>query len=338
MSVTYKAAGVNRQAAETSKRRIAELARRTFSENVLSDIGLFGGFFRLDRQRYRDPVLVSSVDGVGTKLKIAFMTGMHHTVGEDLVNHCVNDLMTSGAEPLFFLDYLAVGSLNPDVVEQILRGLVRGCENAGCVLLGGETAEMPDFYRPGEYDLAGTIVGVVERDEIIDGKAIQPGDVLIGLPSKGLHTNGYSLARKVLFELKNFKPDDFIDELGCTVGEELLRVHRSYRNAILAVRNRVAIKGMAHITGGGLLANVGRILPPGLAARIDWQAWDVPPIFSFIQRCGNVSTEEMRRVFNMGMGYVFATTHEEADTVLAALTAMGEKAAAIGEVVAAQGP
>jgi phosphoribosylformylglycinamidine cyclo-ligase len=300
----YRQAGVDIDAGNAAVRRIKSLARATFTPGVLSEIGSFGGLFRLDRNSYREPVLVSSADGVGTKLKVAFMTGRHGTVGADLVNHCVNDILVQGAEPLFFLDYLATGRLSPDVVEQVVAGIARGCRENGCALIGGETAEMPGFYADGEYDLAGFIVGIVERERIVDGRSIVPGDVLIGLPSAGLHTNGYSLARRVLFDVAGFATDTVVPELGSTVADALLAPHRSYLPQIRPLLAGGLVKGMAHITGGGITENLPRVLPDRCGAVIDGNAWRVPPIFSLIQTRGHIATDEMFRVFNMGIGLI----------------------------------
>jgi phosphoribosylformylglycinamidine cyclo-ligase len=283
---------------------------------VLSDLGSFGGLFRLDQARYREPVLVSSADGVGTKLKVAFMTGRHDTVGADLVNHCVNDILVQGAEPLFFLDYLATGRLSPEVAEQVIAGIARSCRENGCALIGGETAEMPGFYADGEYDLAGFIVGIVEQSALIDGRTIAPGDAIIGLPSAGLHTNGYSLARRVLFERAGLTPDSFDAELGATIGDVLLAPHRSYLSAMRPVMQPGLVKGMAHITGGGITENLPRILPDGCAARIDRSAWSVPPIFRSIQRRGQIGVDEMYRVFNMGIGLIVVCAAVDDERVL----------------------
>jgi len=329
----YKDAGVDIDAGEQTVKTISKLAKLTFNENVVKDIGLFGSFYRLNCSKMNDPVLVSSVDGVGTKLKIAFMTGIHNTVGEDLVNHCVNDIMTSGAEPLFFLDYLALSKLEPRVVEQIVTGMARGCNNANCALIGGETAEMPGFYQPGEYDISGTIVGIVDAEKIIDGSEIRRGDVLVGLPSNGLHTNGYSLVRKIFFELNHFKVDDYIEELGCTLGEELLRVHRSYQPAILALKDQPYLHGMSHITGGGIEGNTNRILPGNSRLKIDWNSWDPLEIFYLIQQIGQVSEQEMRRVFNRGIGYVFVIDKNFIDAAIEVLNGIQQAPIIMGEVL-----
>jgi phosphoribosylformylglycinamidine cyclo-ligase len=329
----YRQAGVDIDAGNETVRRIKSLARSTFTAGVLSEIGSFGGLFRVDRERWREPVLVSSADGVGTKLKVAFMTGRHDTVGADLVNHCVNDVLVQGAEPLFFLDYLATGRLSPDVAEQVISGIARGCRENGCALVGGETAEMPGFYNDGEYDLAGFIVGIVDRDRIIDGRGIVPGDALIGLPSAGLHTNGYSLARRVLFDVVGLRPDSFVPEVGATVADALLAPHRSYLHAIRPLLDERAVKGMAHITGGGITENLPRILPQGCGAVIDRRAWRVPPIFTLIQERGGIATEEMFRAFNMGIGLIIACAAAACDAVLR----QSPGAVSIGEVVAATG-
>ena len=275
----YKSSGVDIDAGNETVRRIKRLAQATFTPGVLSDIGSFGGLFRLDTAAWKEPVLVSSADGVGTKLKVAFMANQHRTIGADLVNHCVNDILVQGATPLFFLDYLATGRLSPDVAEQIVEGLARACKENGCALLGGETAEMPGFYSEGEYDVAGFIVGAVDRAKIVDGRAIVPGDVLIGLPSNGLHTNGYSLARKIVFDELKLKVDSHLPDLGETVGEALLRTHRSYLTVIRPLLAGGLIKGMAHITGGGITDNLPRVLPPGSSARVNRSSWRVPAIF-----------------------------------------------------------
>jgi len=295
----YRDAGVDIDAANDAKERIKRLARATFTAGVMSEIGSFGGMFRADFSPMKEPVLVSSADGVGTKLRVAFMTGIHNTVGYDLVCHCVNDILVQGARPLFFLDYIAAGKLVPETVESVIEGLARGCKEAGCALIGGETAEMPGFYADGEYDVAGFIIGVVDRDKIIDGSGIRPGDVLIGLPSAGLHTNGYSLARKLLFEVAGYQPDSHVEELGCSAAQELLKPHRSYLAALEGLLESGVIKGLAHITGGGLLENIPRILPEGTGAEITVDSWPVLPVFKLLARIGNVPEREMLRTFNM---------------------------------------
>jgi len=330
----YKSAGVDIDAGNETVRRIKSLARATFTPGVLSEIGSFGGLFQLNTDRYREPVLVSSADGVGTKLKVAFITHRHDTVGADLVNHCVNDILVQGAEPLFFLDYLATGRLLPDVAEQVIAGVARGCRENGCALIGGETAEMPGFYADGEYDLAGFIVGVVERSGIIDGRGIAPGDALIGVPSAGLHTNGYSLARHVLFDLSGLTADTVVPECGSTVGEALLAPHRSYLTAMRPLIAAGLVKGMAHITGGGITENVPRILPAGCAASVDRSAWVVPPIFTTIQQRGRIGIDEMYRAFNMGIGLVVACAASDEVRVLAMLNE--QRAIVVGRVKAGE--
>lgn len=331
----YKAAGVDIDAGNETVRRIRSLARSTFTPGVLSDIGSFGGLFRLDRDRYREPVLVSSADGVGTKLKIAFMTGRHDTIGADLVNHCVNDILVQGAEPLFFLDYLATGRLSPAVAEQVIGGVARACKENGCALIGGETAEMPGFYADGEYDVAGFIVGIVEQAKLVDGRDVMPGNALIALPSAGLHTNGYSLARHVLFDRAGWTHDTVVEELGTTIGEALLAPHRSYLPFVRPLLDRGVLKGLAHITGGGITENVPRTLPDGCAAEVNLDTWSVPPVFRVLQKHGAIAREEMFRAFNMGVGLVLLCAAEEADRVIDLLKEAGEpNAFRIGSVVA----
>jgi phosphoribosylformylglycinamidine cyclo-ligase len=332
----YKHAGVDIEAGNEVVRRIRTLARGTFTPGVLSDIGSFGGLFRLDAAAgITDPVLVASADGVGTKLRIAFLTGIHRTIGIDLVNHCVNDILVQGAQPLFFLDYLATGRLNPDVAVEIVAGLSAGCRENGCALLGGETAEMPGFYADGEYDVAGFIVGAVARDRLIDGRAIRVGNALIGLPSSGLHTNGYSLARRIAFDIAGLRVDSFVRELDATIGEALLEPHRSYLPVIKPMLPSGLINGMAHITGGGITDNLPRILPAGTSAVIDRSRWDVPALFQWLQRTGNVPDEDMLRTFNMGIGLIIACEEAQADPLMAELARTGEpRAIRIGRVVA----
>ncbi len=325
----YRQSGVDIDAGNEAVRRIRSLARATFTPGVLSDIGSFGGLFRLDSHMFGEPVLVSSADGVGTKLRVAFMTGRHDTVGADLVNHCVNDILVQGARPLFFLDYLATGRLSPDIAEQVIAGVARGCRENGCALIGGETAEMPGFYRDGEYDIAGFVVGIVEQARIVDGRTIGPGDVLIGLPSTGLHTNGYSLARRVLFEHTGFTPGDFVPELGTTIGEALLAPHRSYLRLLAPLLDSGMIKGMAHITGGGITDNLPRILPEGCDAVIDAGAWDVPPIFTLLRSRGDIGITEMFRAFNMGIGLIAVCAAADRRELLRRLAQAGESDAAV---------
>jgi phosphoribosylformylglycinamidine cyclo-ligase len=333
----YKAAGVDIDAGNETVRRIRALARGTFTPGVLSEIGSFGGLFRLDRERHQHPVLVSSADGVGTKLKVAFMMGKHDTVGADLVNHCVNDILVQGAEPLFFLDYLATGRLSPAVAEQVVSGVARACKDNGCALIGGETAEMPGFYADGEYDIAGFIVGVVDEARIVDGRTVAPGDVLVALPSAGLHTNGYSLARRVFFEMAGWKPDTFVHELGATIGDVLLAPHRSYLRLVQPLIEGERVKGMAHITGGGLTENLPRALPEGCAAEVDLKAWSIPPIFQLLQQHGAIAREEMFRAFNMGVGLVIVCSPHDVEPAIDMLVRGGEpNAFRLGVVVAGE--
>ncbi len=333
--IDYKSAGVDIDAGNEAVRRIKHLARSTFTPGVLSEIGTFGGLFRLEPGRFADPVLVASADGVGTKLKVAFLAGRHDTVGEDLVNHCVNDILVQGARPLFFLDYLATGRLSPEVTEQVVTGIARGCRDNQCALLGGETAEMPGFYAPGEYDLAGFIVGVVDRERLIDGRRLAPGDVLIGLPSTGLHTNGYSLARRIVFDTLGLGVDAQIEEVGETVGEALLRVHASYLPAIAPLLDEPGlVRALAHITGGGITENLPRVLPEGCQASIDKGAWEVPPLFTFLEKAGGVPEDDMYRTFNMGIGLIVGCAAADVDRVLARIGPLpGPGPRVIGELV-----
>ena len=330
----YKSSGVDIDAGNETVRRIKGLAKATFTPGVLSDIGSFGGLFKLDTGAFKEPVLVSSADGVGTKLKVAFMADQHRTIGADLVNHCVNDILVQGATPLFFLDYLATGRLSPDVAEQIVEGLAKACQDNGCALLGGETAEMPGFYAEGEYDVAGFIVGAVDRANIIDGKSIAAGDVLIGLPSSGLHTNGYSLARKIAFDELKLTIDSHVPDLGETVGDAFLRTHRSYLPVIRPLLGRGLIKGMAHITGGGITDNLPRVLPPGTSARVNRTSWRVPAIFRWLGESGRVPEYDLRRALNMGIGMILVVAAKSADAVRKDLLNAGEaNSVVIGEIV-----
>lgn len=329
--LTYASAGVSIATADRAKGRIRRLARATFNRSVLADIGSFGGLFALPRG-LRQPVLVSSMDGVGTKLKLAFATGVHHTVGRDLVNHCVNDILVQGAAPLFFLDYIAMGKLAPATVAGLIEGLSRGCRENGCVLIGGETAEMPGFYAPGEYDIAGCIVGMVERRHLITGAAIRPGDQLLGLRSSGLHTNGYALARKLLLEKARYRPATRLPELGATVAEALLAEHRSYLPLLRPLLPR--LRGLAHITGGGLPGNLPRILPAGCAAEISLSAWEIPPLFRLLQRLGDVPAADMRRTFNLGIGMVCVVAPADQAAVERHLRRAGEDPVRLGRIVA----
>jgi phosphoribosylformylglycinamidine cyclo-ligase len=331
--VTYADAGVDISSGDRAKQRIKYLAQRTFTKNVLSEIGGFGGLFKLDTAKYKQPVLVSSADGVGTKLKIAFEMGIHHTVGADLVNHCVNDIAVQGAVPLFFLDYLATGLLDPEVLAKVVEGLADACRANGCALIGGETAQMPGFYSDGEYDLAGFIVGVAEREKIITGTKIKVGDVLIGLPSTGLHTNGYSLARKLFFETAGYKPDQYVNALKEKAGAALMKTHRSYLSVIQKLVTGDLVVGMAHITGGGITENLPRILPKAVSAVIDLGSWPVLPIFDHLRELGNVEQEEMLRTFNMGIGLIAAVPAEKFKRVKGLLDRASEKFYVIGRTV-----
>jgi phosphoribosylformylglycinamidine cyclo-ligase len=330
----YKQSGVDIESGDAAVRRIKDIARATFTPGVLSEIGAFGGMFRFPASTYQDPILISSADGVGTKLKIAFMSGIHDTVGADLVNHCVNDILVHGAEPLFFLDYLATGRLDPEVAAQIVSGMGRACRDNGCALIGGETAEMPGFYNAGEYDLAGFIVGVVDRPRLVDGRGISIGDRLIGLPSTGLHTNGYSLARQIVFEKLGLVFDSFVPEIGDTVSGALLSTHRSYLKCVRPLLARGVVKGMAHITGGGIPGNLSRILPERVSARIEPDSWPIPSLFSFLQKSGGVPLAEMYRAFNMGIGLILACAPEHVDLACGILKDLGESPVVIGEIVA----
>ncbi|MDZ7716482.1 MAG: phosphoribosylformylglycinamidine cyclo-ligase [Balneolaceae bacterium] len=328
---TYKDAGVDIEAGEKMVESIKGMVKETHSDAVLSNIGGFGGFFRPDLGSYKDPVFVSSVDGVGTKLIVAFKTGRYHTVGQDLVNHCINDIAVCGADPLFFLDYFSTGKLEQDVGYQVVSGFAKACKENGVALIGGETAEMPDIYSEGEFDLAGTIVGIVDRNQIINGDRIKKGDVLLGFKSTGLHTNGYSLARKVLFS--KYEVGDHVEKLGCTVGEALLAVHKSYLPLIKKLRDHDGVHGFSHITGGGIVGNTKRILPEGLQLDINWEAWEQPPLFSLIQRIGNVPVEDMRATFNLGIGLVAVVDPEVADTIRERAEELNEEAIEIGMVI-----
>lgn len=315
-SISYADAGVSIDNANRAVAKIREYARSTFNERTLTEIGSFGGMFSGAFPNMAEPILVASADGVGTKLKLAFETGVHNTVGADLVNHCVNDILVQGARPLFFLDYFATGKLDPEVTASVVEGMARACRENGCVLLGGETAEMPDFYPPGEYDLAGFIVGVVDRARVIDGKSIRQGDVVLGIPSNGLQTNGYSLGRKLFFEVGGYKVDTFIDELGSTVGEALLATHQSFLPQLSPLLDSGKIKGLAHITGGGFLENIPRILPESVSVEINRGSWPELPIFGLMQKLGNVSDKEMFRTFNMGIGMVLVCSTADAPELM----------------------
>jgi phosphoribosylformylglycinamidine cyclo-ligase len=337
-SITYKDSGVDIDAANEAVNRIKKLAKSTFNPNVLSDIGSFGGMFSGLFPEMREPVLVASCDGVGTKLKIAFLTGSHDTIGYDLVSACVGDILVQGARPLFFLDYIATGKLQPGVIESIVDGLARGCRESSCALLGGETAEMPGFYGDGEYDIAGFIVGVVDRAKVIDGSRIIAGDVVFGLPSLGLHTNGYSLARKLFLDVAGYKADSQVKELGCTVGEVLLRPHKNYLPSLhKLIEHEGLIKGMAHITGGGLVENIPRVLPSNVDVVIKEGSWPVPPVFTVMQRIGNVPREDMLRTFNLGIGMVVIVSASDAPRVRDHFAQINEPVYEIGNVTNGDG-
>jgi phosphoribosylformylglycinamidine cyclo-ligase len=325
----YRSSGVDIEAGNEVVRRIKGLARGTFTPGVLSEIGSFGGLFSLQDAGVTDTVLVASADGVGTKLKVAFLAGVHDTVGEDLVNHCVNDILVQGARPLFFLDYLATGRLAPDVAVAIVSGMSRACKANGCALLGGETAEMPGFYADGEYDLAGFIVGSVARERMLTGRTIEAGDVIVGVPSSGLHTNGYSLARGIVFDRLGLTVSSHVDALGTTVGEALLAPHRTYLPLVAPLLGSGVIRGMAHITGGGITDNLPRVLPEGLAAEIDLDAWAVPPLFAWLVAAGDVPRDDAYRTFNMGMGLLLVVADGDVEEVLARLTSAGELGARV---------
>jgi phosphoribosylformylglycinamidine cyclo-ligase len=332
----YREAGVDISAADAAKSRIKGLARATFNGQVLTEIGSFGGMFRPDLSRYREPVLVASTDGVGTKIKVAILAGVHDTVGYDLVAHCVDDILVQGASPLFFLDYVALGKMDPAKVEQIVAGFSRACSELGCPLIGGETAEMPGTYAEDDYDLAGFIVGVVEREKALP-RGVSEGDVLLGLPSSGLHTNGYSLARKVLFETLGHRVDTRLPELGTTVGRALLAPHRCYLAALEPLLERDKVRALAHITGGGFPGNIPRVLPEGLGAQLRRGSWEVPPLFRLIQKAGDVPDEEMVRTFNMGIGMVVVVAAGDLHDVEHSLERRGEPSFVIGRVVAGSG-
>jgi phosphoribosylformylglycinamidine cyclo-ligase len=337
MSISYKKAGVDIYEAEKFVKMISPIVRTTFRKEVLTDIGLFAGLFKLDIRKYKEPVLVSGTDGVGTKLKIAFQADKHDTVGIDLVAMCVNDILTLGAEPLFFLDYFATGKLNAEKASQVIKGIIEGCRQAGCALIGGETAEMPGFYKKNEYDLSGFAVGVINKSDIIHGKTINEGDVIIGVASSGLHSNGFSLVRKVLFDIGKIKIDQYVSELGCSIAEELLKPTEIYVKAYFTLKGKVKIKGMAHITGGGIPGNLPRILPKGKTSVIYKNSWEIHPIFQFIQKIGKITEVEMFKVFNMGIGYIFVVDAQDVKKALSLINNKGYRAYLIGEIVKGKG-
>ena len=328
----YADAGVNITVADQAKRRIAAMAGRTFRRGVLAPIGGFGALFQLDRKRWRNPILVSSADGVGTKLKIAFATGIHSGVGADILNHCVNDILTQGAEPLFFLDYLAMGKLDTTIIEQVIDGMSRAAKHAGCSLIGGETAEMPDFYAPGEYDLAGFIVGAVEEKMRLDPRRVRPGDALIALPSSGLHTNGYSLARKLIFGEAKLKPDTYVAEVSNKIGAELLKPHRPYWPLLKNIMAKGWVTSMAHITGGGITGNLPRALPANVQAVIDLDSWPVLPVFRYLARLGKIERDELLQTFNMGVGMILVVPAANVARVESELKRRREKFYLIGRI------
>ena len=331
MDNTYKSAGVDIEAGDETVRRIKSCAKSTFNKNVISDIGLFGAFYELDLAGYKNPVLVSSVDGVGTKLKIAFAMDEHKSVGQDLVNHCVNDIAVCGAKPIYFLDYLAFGKLIPDKAAKIIEGFSIACKQNDCALIGGETAEMPGLYSENEYDMSGTIVGIVDKEKVINGKNISKGNVLLGFASNGLHTNGYSLARKILID--KYKLTEKFPDLEFPLGEELLRIHKSYLKLITHLKENLNLKGLSHITGGGIVGNTNRILPEGRKLNINWKAWEVPALFKLIQSTGNISDDEMRKVFNIGIGLIAVVDQNDVQSAIKLANEVGEKAIIIGEVI-----
>jgi phosphoribosylformylglycinamidine cyclo-ligase len=329
---TYRSAGVDIDAGNRTVELIKPLVKATFRPEVLADLGGFAGLFRFDSAKYREPVLVSGTDGVGTKLRIAQLMRRHDTIGIDLVAMCVNDIIVCGAEPLFFLDYFATGKLDPEQARDVIGGIADGCRQAGCALIGGETAEMPSMYHDGDYDLAGFAVGVVDRPRMIDGRTIVPGDAVIGLASSGLHSNGYSLVRKLLFEVEGLAVDDHLPELGGALGPALLSPTRIYAKTVLTLMERHALKGIAHITGGGITENLPRVLPPGCAAVIDRSAWTPPPIFKVLQSRGEIADDEMLRTFNMGLGLLLVVAADAAEAVRAAAEALGERAVLVGRI------
>ncbi|HUK29780.1 MAG TPA: phosphoribosylformylglycinamidine cyclo-ligase [Candidatus Acidoferrum sp.] len=334
----YADAGVNIALADQAKQKIARLAARTFTRGVVGGIGAFGALFQIDRKRWRDPLLVSSADGVGTKLKIAFAMNVHSTVGADLVNHCVNDILTLGAEPLFFLDYLALGGISPAVIEQIVEGISRACRATGCALIGGETAQMPGFYSPGEYDLAGFVVGAVERGHVLGPDRVKRGDELIALPSVGLHTNGYSLARKLVFDQEGLKPDTYVAAINNKIGAELLKPHVCYLPPLKTALSRGWLSAMAHITGGGIPGNLPRVLPRAMRVEIALGSWPVPPIFGYLAKIGKLDREELLSTFNLGVGMILIVPQKNVRALETDLRRRREKFYRIGQVIGGTGP
>ncbi len=330
--MNYKTAGVDLEASDRAKKSIAAFAERTHHAQVLRGLGLFGGFFQFPQQKFREPVLVSSMDGVGTKIKVASRLHRYRNLGFDLVHHCINDIMVGGADPLFFLDYMSFGKISPEIVTELIEGMAQACADADCALIGGETAEMPDLYQAGDFDLAGTIVGVVEKNKILDGRAIHGGEILIGIASSGLHTNGYALVRKIIANNVGLALESYHPDLGETLGEALLRPHRNYQNVIRALRALEGVAGLSHITGGGIVGNTQRLLPAGLQLSMDWQAWKWPPIFKLIRHYGKIEKAEMQSVFNLGIGLVAVVTAAAVERVQACLLELNEQYWLIGEV------
>ena len=330
--LTYADTGVDIDAGDEAVERIKGLAASTFNSQVLTGIGAFGGMFKPDFGKMKDPVLISSTDSVGTKVKLAFMTGRHDTLGSDLVNHCVDDILVHGAHPLFFLDYIGTGKIKPETIGEIVSGVSRACKAVHMPLLGGETAEMPDLYGPGEYDLAGFVVGVIDQEKIVDGSAIREGDACLGLPSNGLHTNGYTLARKVAFDIAGNMPGDMVDELGMPIDEALMAVHRCYAPIVHKVLRKFPVHGMAHITGGGIPGNLNRVMPEGLGAVIDCSTWKTPAIFDYLRRTGNIDPDDIYRTFNMGIGYILVVDPEDAEPIARRIEGMDEKVYRIGTI------
>lgn len=335
--LTYADAGVDINEGAIAVEKMKAYVKDTFTKGVLGGLGGFGGLFELDLEGYKKPVLVSGTDGVGTKLKIAIMKDQHDTVGIDLVAMCVNDILVQGAKPLFFLDYIATGKLESDKVADLVKGIADGCKQSGAALIGGETAEMPGFYAEDEYDMAGFTVGIVEKDKIIDGSNIKEGNVLVGLPSTGVHSNGYSLVRKLFFDKLGLSINDEVAELGCTVGEALIRPTKIYVNSVLSILDKVSVNGMVHVTGGGFVENIPRVLPEGLGATINLGSWDMPKLFDYMQEKGNIETVEMYKTFNMGIGFILAVNEEDVDVLMSAVEAIDEKAYVIGKVKSGQG-
>ena len=331
--ITYADSGVDVKAGEEAVNRIKALAASTFNSQVLTGLGAFGGFFQPDMANIKTPVLLSSTDSVGTKLKVAFMTGKHTTIGQCLVNHCINDILVHGAKSMFFLDYIGVGKLNQDTVADILEGLAFACKQNNTALVGGEMAELPEFYQDGEYDLVGFVVGMVDKDKIVNGSTIKEGDVCLGLPSTGLHTNGYTLARKAAFDIGGLKPNDYIDELGMTIGDALLSIHKCYAPLIHPLIEKHDIHGMAHITGGGIPGNLKRILPDNMSAVIEKNSWgEINPLFNYLKEIGNIDPDDIYSAFNMGIGYILVVDKNDADSVIADIKAVGEEVYTIGSI------